>query len=220
MGGDHLGQGEGSRRAHRALDDPYSAAVAHDRVALHLMGPRGRLLNFPGRKLVPASIDDIRAERRRDRSVARKARTGNGYVGVYPHESYGRKLRWMTQMWIGGRLVAVGTWATERAAALAYDRASLHIKDRAVNLPTVAARLGPATVKELRAAAALVNKAKKSSRFRGVHWHREARKWRANIRIDDVLIHLGLFIDEEEAARVYDRAARKAWGRAAPVNFP
>ena len=78
-------KGRVERIAH--FDDPYSAAVAHDRVALHLMGPRGRTLNFPKKKLVPASIDDIRAERRRDRSAARKARTGNGYVGVYRNPS-------------------------------------------------------------------------------------------------------------------------------------
>lgn len=99
------------------FDDPYSAAVAHDRVALHLMGPRGRLLNFPKKKLVPASIDDIRAERRRDRAAGRKSRTGNGYVGVYSSNFYG-ELRWMAQIWIGGRLMSVGRWVTPRAASL------------------------------------------------------------------------------------------------------
>jgi hypothetical protein len=209
-------KGRGERIAH--FDDPFSAAIARDRVALHLMGPRGRVLNFPRKKLKAASIAEIRAERLRDRLSERDARTGIGYLGVYPHDDHG-KTRWSAQICIDGRVRSAGAWATERAAALAYDRVSLHLKGRAVNLPKLAARLGPASVEQVRAAAAKVNKDKKSSQYRGVHWHRSSGKWRANIRVDGVLVDLGLFTVEEDAARKYDRAAREAWGSAAKVNF-
>lgn len=201
------------------FDDPHSAAVAHDRVALEIAGPRGRRLNFPRKQLKPATIADIRRERRDQHVAARRARVGTGYLGVYRHAAAGGP-RWAAQISIGGKLVQVGKWSTARAAALAYDRAALEHKGHAVNLPRVAARLGPATVKELRAEAARAFKATTTSKFRGVHWNRDSRKWRASIRVDGVLTDLGLFTDEEEAAHAYDRATCKARGRAAPVNFP
>ena len=63
------------------------------------------------------------------------------------------------------------------------------------------------------------------SRFKGVCPHRDGR-WRANIRVPAVgkgrgrQTHLGLFVDEEDAARAYDTAARKHFGEFARLNFP
>jgi len=58
-----------------------------------------------------------------------------------------------------------------------------------------------------------------SSRFKGVRLHREG-KWEARIRIDSRAIYLGLFADEEAAARAYDSAAIAAWGEFSRPNFP
>jgi hypothetical protein len=57
-----------------------------------------------------------------------------------------------------------------------------------------------------------------SSRFKGVRRHSEG-KWEARIRVGHP-IYLGLFSDEEAAARAYDTAARAAWGEFARPNFP
>lgn len=43
----------------------------------------------------------------------------------------------------------------------------------------------------------------KSSKYPGVTWNKNTRKWRALIRISDRLCHLGLFTDEDEAAEAY-----------------
>jgi hypothetical protein len=48
----------------------------------------------------------------------------------------------------------------------------------------------------------------KSSRFPGVCWDKSRRKWLARIRVDNKRVHLGSFVDEEDAARAY-RAAFK-----------
>jgi hypothetical protein len=63
-----------------------------------------------------------------------------------------------------------------------------------------------------------------SSRFKGVSWYKANRKWGCHITIPDPagargrLMFLGLFIDEEEAARVYDNAARELFGEHAFTN--
>lgn len=59
-----------------------------------------------------------------------------------------------------------------------------------------------------------------TSKFRGVNWCRRELKWLARIRIDGRLKFLGYFNSEEDAARVYDAAARKYFGEFASPNFP
>lgn len=59
-----------------------------------------------------------------------------------------------------------------------------------------------------------------TSGFIGVHLHRQTGKYRAVISVDKKPIHLGLFDDSEEAARVRDRAATEYFGEFAVLNFP
>jgi HNH endonuclease/AP2 domain len=56
-----------------------------------------------------------------------------------------------------------------------------------------------------------------SSRFKGVCWHRGAQKWMAQIQVDRVNHHLGLFIAEEDAATAYRQAALKMHGNFARI---
>jgi hypothetical protein len=57
-----------------------------------------------------------------------------------------------------------------------------------------------------------------SSGFRGVY--ATAGKWRGQISVENRNIHLGYFRTAKEAARAYDEAAKKHYGRFAVLNFP
>jgi hypothetical protein len=61
--------------------------------------------------------------------------------------------------------------------------------------------------------------ARKTSKYKGVHWHKGQKKWAAQITADKKSYHLGYFYDEIAAARAYDKAARKLHGQFASLNF-
>lgn len=63
------------------------------------------------------------------------------------------------------------------------------------------------------------SKAKSRSRYKGVAWDRNDRRWEVRISVNSRRIYIGRFTDELEAAKAYDRAARKYHGRYAGVNF-
>jgi hypothetical protein len=63
-----------------------------------------------------------------------------------------------------------------------------------------------------------VNKKPTTSKYKGVHWKKEARKWIARIAVNKERIHLGQFNSEEEAAKAYNKAASIHFGEFAKLN--
>jgi hypothetical protein len=61
-------------------------------------------------------------------------------------------------------------------------------------------------------------KTRGTSQFKGVQ--RRGDKWRAQIGFRRQVYYLGSFVDEEDAARAYDKAALKFFGEFARINFP
>lgn len=60
-----------------------------------------------------------------------------------------------------------------------------------------------------------------TSSFRGVSWHTQTSRWKAQIKVNGRDINLGRHKDEVAAARAYDRAAICARGvDGAKLNFP
>ena len=61
--------------------------------------------------------------------------------------------------------------------------------------------------------------ARGTSRFKGVSWSKQRRKWLATIRCRGKSMYLGLFANEIDAARAYDDMASKLFGEYAHLNF-
>jgi hypothetical protein len=59
-----------------------------------------------------------------------------------------------------------------------------------------------------------------TSRFKGVYWETQTKKWRASIGVNGKSRRLGRFGDEMAAAVAYDEAARQWFGEHARLNFP
>lgn len=60
----------------------------------------------------------------------------------------------------------------------------------------------------------------RSSKYKGVRYDRSRKIYRVWIRLNGKEVCLGRFKDEVEAAKAYDRAARKYHGEFARLNFP
>ena len=58
-----------------------------------------------------------------------------------------------------------------------------------------------------------------SSKYKGVAWKKEKKKWRVQMHFNGKLIFLGYFKDEIQAAKEYDKAAKKYYGEFAFLNF-
>lgn len=57
-----------------------------------------------------------------------------------------------------------------------------------------------------------------ASKFKGVHFHKQTQKWQAQIRLKGTRKSLGLFTEQEDAARAYDFAASLMFGEFAATN--
>jgi len=78
----------------------------------------------------------------------------------------------------------------------------------------------------LRAATALENswnmkkvRIKTSSRYKGVIWNKQVKKWSVQMNVYRKSMFLGYFDNEVEAAKTYDEAAKKYFGEFAMLNF-
>ena len=59
-----------------------------------------------------------------------------------------------------------------------------------------------------------------SSKYKGVSWNRHKNKWSVQIRYDGKSKFIGFFDNETEAAKAYDKEAKKHHGEFAVLNFP
>lgn len=57
-----------------------------------------------------------------------------------------------------------------------------------------------------------------TSKYKGVSYHRQSKKWRSCITVNRKMISLGLYKSETEAAEAYNKAAMEYYGDFAVLN--
>ena len=60
---------------------------------------------------------------------------------------------------------------------------------------------------------------KHQSKFRGVAKHKDGN-WEAHIWYNQKQLYLGIYVEEEKAARAHDKAALKIYKEKADLNYP
>jgi hypothetical protein len=81
------------------------------------------------------------------------------------------------------------------------------------------ANLRPATAAD-NARNARYPKINTTSKYRGVWYNKKKKRWRAVIGLNNTRKVIGNFRDEIDAAKAYDKAAKKYYGEFAILNFP
>ena len=59
-----------------------------------------------------------------------------------------------------------------------------------------------------------------TSKYKGVSKRKDCDRWVAGIKNGNKKVYLGLYYKEEDAAKVYDKAAKECFGEFALLNFP
>ena len=88
----------------------------------------------------------------------------------------------------------IGTFDNEISAALAYNKKTI----------------------ELNGDTAILNEI---SKYTGVIFHQESKKWISSCDKDNIIYNLGLYETEEEAAKIYNKKAKQLFGTEALLNI-
>ncbi len=64
-----------------------------------------------------------------------------------------------------------------------------------------------------------IKKGRKSSKYKGVSWHIQRKRWWAKIKLSHAVKSLGTFNLEDDAGRAYNKAAKEHFGEFARLNI-
>jgi hypothetical protein len=129
----------------------------------------------------------------------------SGFKGV----SYDKRTGlWAAKLNHSGTCKWLGRFATRKEAAAAYDDAARRYFGNYANVNGVSCGY----------TSPLGMRRNNTSGFRGVCWIKRQRCWRACIYVNPKYVYLGYYSDKKDAARAYNRAARKYFGPRAYQN--
>lgn len=137
-----------------------------------------------------------------------KRTPGSSYIGVSYHKRTGK---WMAYYCVDYKQTQVGLYLSEIDAARARDGALLLL-------------FGEKAERQVPDMSPIFQKPNEyyglwASKYKGVSWHKNHKKWEAGIMVDKKRKFLGSFDDEIEAARAYDKAAKSLLGENVKLNF-
>ena len=159
----------------------------------------------------------------------RKIRLTQGKFAIVDPEDYDRlaKSKWFlaksptgsyAACWqrIQGKSTRKKIWMHRQVIHIPKHLVCDHINNN--GLDNRNANLHPATISQN-----LCNHPKKRtktpSKYKGLEWDKIRRKWKARIQFNNQKIYLGSFANEIDAAKAYDKAARKYHCEFALLNF-
>ena len=160
--------------------------------------------------------------RKRKREATGPAEKVSKFLGV----SWGKAdQKWRVGIYHDHKKIGLGGFDNEAEAARTYDAKARELKGAKarLNFPNTGEIQGVGRMMrspaEVRLAQAI---GYQKSSYCGVCWDKQRSKWKAQIKdpVVDKVKHLGLFIDEEEAAKSYDAAERSMHPGEAKLNFP
>ena len=154
-----------------------------------------------------------------DLPLIRKEGNATGYAGVTVAPN---KNLFLAKIWIGRRQNTLGTFDTAKEAASIYARAKYYLDQNELSKPkgtpfidlTGVPPQPPILKNQLNATCYKDNSRRRpiregSSKYTGVSYDKEKKKWRAQIMVQGKLRLIGHYDKEEDAAADYARAAFK-----------
>lgn len=195
--GHHTWEAEINGRVIGYFDSVLDASFAYDKAALEEYGEFANLNHL---------LEEILAWNLPTRQFGRK--NTSGYHGVQAQGT-----RWLASIHYKRFHHYLGSFQTAEEASYAYDKEALRLFGKKATLNHTVEKI-EAWVSPTR-----VLRKTNTSGYRGVRKMGKQR-WYAQINARGQYARLGTFDTPEEAARAYDRAALKAYGEAAYLNFP
>jgi len=184
-------RGDGYIRFFLCKDNKRNSRSAHQLVAVAFLGhkPCGfeLVVNHINFDKTDNRVENLEIVTQRENSNRKHLKSSSIYTGVCWSKP---AKKWQSSIRINGKLKHLGFFTDEIEAHQAYENALICIKE--------------GRVEEIK-----VKKHNFSSKYTGVCWKKQSKKWLSSIKINGKTKHLGLFTDEIEASNAYQTALKQ-----------